>query len=245
MASLAGDFAPTNEGQWRKLALAALKGGAFERLVSRSDDSIEIQPIYPRREGPRVAAAGGPWRIMARVDHPQAGAANAQALDDLTNGADGLEIIFAGAAGAYGYGLDEASPVSLAALFEGIRFDVGARLSLDLGPAAEAQALAVAAAVEAAGADPAALDLELGLDPLGALARSGQAREDWPEMAQSLGRLAVTLRQRGFAGPLVAADARCVHAAGGSQGQELAFALSAALDYWRALEGAGMAPESA
>jgi methylmalonyl-CoA mutase len=245
MASLAGDFAPTNEGQWRKLAESALKGGAFERLVSRSDDSIEIQPIYVRREGPRVAAAGGPWRILARVDHPQADAANAQALDDLTNGADGLEIVFAGAAGAYGYGLGEASQASLAALFEGIRFDVSVRLSLDLGPAAEAQALAVAAAVEAAGADLATLDLAFGLDPLGALARSGQSREDWPEMAQSLGCLAAGLRRRGFAGPLVAADARCVHAAGGSQGQELAFALSAGLDYWRALEGAAMAPESA
>ncbi len=46
---------------------------------------------------------------------------------------------------------------------------------------------------------------------------------------------------RGFAGPFVAADARCVHAAGGSPAQELAFALSAALDYLRALEKAARA----
>jgi methylmalonyl-CoA mutase len=39
---------------------------------------------------------------MARLDHPDPGEANAQALDDLADGADGLAVVFAGGVGAHG-----------------------------------------------------------------------------------------------------------------------------------------------
>ena len=42
---------------------------------------------------------------MQRIDHPDAAAANAQALLDLENGAAGLTLVFAGANGAHGFGL--------------------------------------------------------------------------------------------------------------------------------------------
>ena len=105
MTDLAGDFAPTSEQQWRKLVAGVLKGGAFEKLVSRSDDGFDIQPIYARRVGPRAAARAAPGASSRASIIPNAALANVQALDDLTNGADGLEVIFAGAGGAYGYGL--------------------------------------------------------------------------------------------------------------------------------------------
>ena len=56
---------------------------------------------------------------------------------------------------------------------------------------------------------------------------------------------ALALRSMGFGGPLVAADARSVHAAGGSPAQELAFALAAAVSLLRLLEAAGVAPAEA
>src|SRR5579875_2652838 len=80
--SLAAEFPAVNEGQWRKLVEAALKGRSFERLVSRT----------------------GPWQVMTRIDHPDPAAANAQALHDLENGASGLALVFADSVGAYGYG---------------------------------------------------------------------------------------------------------------------------------------------
>jgi methylmalonyl-CoA mutase len=245
MTGPAGDFAPTSEQDWRRLVLRALKGRGFESLASRSADDFAIQPIYPRRVGPRANREGGRWRALARIDHPEAARANAQALDDLANGADGLEIIFAGAAGAHGYGLADADAASLDALLDGVRLDLGPTIECDLGPAADDAARAIADAVARSGAEPAVVDLAFGLDPLGALARSGRAAQGWPETAGRLGRSAAALRDRGFCGPLVAADARCVHAAGGSPGQELAFALSAAIDYWRALERAGFEREAA
>src|SRR5262249_23773398 len=53
------------------------------------------------------------------------------------------------------------------------------------------------------------------------------------------------LSAQGFRGPFAAADARPVHAAGGSEAQELAFALSVAVAYLRALEAGGVALDAA
>ena len=49
----------------------------------------------------------------------------------------------------------------------------------------------------------------------------------------------------GFGAPLMAADARSVHAAGGTPAQELAFALAAAISLLRLLEAAGTPPAEA
>jgi methylmalonyl-CoA mutase len=49
------------------------------------------------------------------------------------------------------------------------------------------------------------------------------------------------LIDRGFKGPFVLADGRPVHDAGGSEAQEVAFALALAVTYLRALEGGGIA----
>jgi methylmalonyl-CoA mutase len=242
MSGLADAFAPTSEADWRKLVANALKGGAFEKLVAKSEDGFPIAPLYPRRAGPRASRTSGAWRIIARVDHPDPEAANAQALDDLAHGADGLEIVFAGATGAYGYGLASADARSLDILLREILFDM-LQLDLDLGPAGATVARAIADIV-AREVEPDRANIAFGLDPIGALAASGRGR-DWPEEAGELVAFVDDLAARGFAGPFLAADGRVVHAAGGSPAQELAFVLSSALTYSRALEASGMALEEA
>ena len=42
---------------------------------------------------------------MQRIDLPDAKAANTQILDDLSNGANGITLVFEGAVGDYGYAL--------------------------------------------------------------------------------------------------------------------------------------------
>jgi methylmalonyl-CoA mutase len=246
VTKFSGARAPFSEADWRKAAEASLKGRAFDSLVSRTSDAIALQPLYPRREGPRASRGdAGAWRALARLDHPDAAAANEQALDDLAGGADGLQVVFAGAAGAYGFGLAKFDSATLHRAFDGVRFDGRRRFELDLGPEAEGQAIGFAGLVERSGADPAALDLAFGLDPIGALARSGRAARAWRDEAPALARLAASLKGKGFAGPFVAADARCVHAAGGTPAQELAFALASALAYMRALGDNGLALDEA
>ena len=53
------------------------------------------------------------------------------------------------------------------------------------------------------------------------------------------------LTQSGFKGPFALADGRVVHDAGGSEAQELAFALAAGVAYLRALESRGIALDAA
>ena len=70
-------------------------------------------------------------------------------------------------------------------------------------------------------------------------------RAPWSAEAAALAKVASFLAAQGFAGPYLAADARAVHAAGGTPAQELGFALSAAVAYLRALADGGFSREAA
>src|ERR1700709_192825 len=99
---LAADFAPATYDDWRKLVDGVLKGAPFEKLVGKTYDGLKIDPIYPRARGAAPIAgraAAAPWQIMQRIDHPDAAQANAQALHDLENGANGFALEFAGGPG--------------------------------------------------------------------------------------------------------------------------------------------------
>src|SRR5436305_8208186 len=96
---LAGDFPSASEADWRKLVDAALKGGSFEQLKSRTYDGLTVEPLYsPARAANSIAghAGGAAWTVMQRVDHPDPAAASAQAREDLAGGATGLVLVFAG-----------------------------------------------------------------------------------------------------------------------------------------------------
>ena len=244
MSAAASFFPAYSEADWRKAAEAALKGAALELLVSESADGLRIEPIYPPADGPRAIRPGGPWRVITRLDHPDAGEANAQALDDLANGADGLKLAASGAIGSYGFGLKRFDSASLHKAFDGVRFDTGANFELDLGPDGPDQALRFGALIERSGAKPGDCAVSFGLDPFAGLGLA-PLPADLGARASAHVEAALELRPKGFRGPLLAADARAVHAAGGTPAQELAFALAAAVGLLRLLEAAGSAPAEA
>jgi methylmalonyl-CoA mutase len=245
--SLAGEFPPAQREDWLKLVSAALKGAPVEKLVATTYDGLKIEPLHARKADAQPLpgrAPGAPWQILQRVDHPDPAAANEQARQDLEHGATGLCVVFAGSIGANGYGV----PVSEAAIargFEDVHWDAGIAVELDLGPQAGDAARALAALVRKQGVAPAAVDLRFGFDPLGLMAASGAGAEPWNELAAAFADLIKDLARQGFRGPFAAADGRPVHAAGGSEAQELALALAGALSYLRALEGAGVRLEDA
>jgi methylmalonyl-CoA mutase len=243
---LASGFPSLGEADWRVAAAVALKGGSLDALTSKTSDGIPLGPLYSGRTGPRaMRGAGGPWRMLARLDHPNAGDANAQALEDLANGADGLQITFAGSVGAHGWGLAQGDSATLHRALEGVRFEEGARFELDLGLEAAAHSRAFAGVIERSGARPEAVDLSFGLDPLGNRARSGRATKSWDEEARALAAAVAEFAGAGFVGPFLVADGRGIHAAGGTPAQELAFALASAVSYARALTDHGVALEAA
>ena len=244
MGEAASLFPAYTEADWRKAAVAALKGASFETLMSETADGVRIDPLYRAAEGPRAVRSGGPWRVMARLDHPDAGEANAQALDDLASGADGLQVVFGGAVGAYGFGLRRFDSATLHKAFDGVSFDAGAHFELDLGPDGPGQALRFGALIDRSGAKPEDCAVAFGLDPFAALAR-GPFPADWRAQAAPCLEAALDLRGKGFRGPFLVVDARAVHAAGGSPAQELGFALAAAVSLLRLLEGAGLTLDDA
>ena len=244
---LAADFAPATSDDWRRLVDGVLKGAPFERLVSKTYDGIKIQPLYPRATdaAPIAArAAGAPWQIMQRIDHPDAAKANAQALHDLENGATGLALIFAGANGARGFGL-EATPETIEKLLDGIFLDAGIAIELHAGPQSRMAAIHLADYISAKGIDPAKCQIRFGYDPIGATAVWGQSAYNWWEMAPAVTEAIKKLSAQGFNGPFAVADGRIIHDAGGSEVQELAWVLGVMVSYLRALEDANIPVETA
>ncbi len=244
---LAADFAPASYADWRKLVDGVLKGAPFEKLVGKTHDGLRIEPIYPRARGAAPIAGrapAAPWQIMQRIDHPDAAQANAQALHDLENGASGLTLVFAGANGAHGFGL-EPTAEAVAKILDGIFIDAGIALELQLGTQSRMAAIHLAEYVKRQGLSPSACDIRFGLDPIGACAVSGSSLYAWPEIVTAVTGAIKGLAEIGFKGPFAVADGRAIHDAGGSEVQELAFVLAAGVAYLRALESAGVALKDA
>src|ERR1700704_3278682 len=244
---LAADFAPAAYDDWRRLVDGVLKGAPFEKLVGETYDGLKIEPIYPRARGAAPIAgraAAGPWQIMQRIDHPDAAMANAQALHDVENGATGLTLVFAGANGAYGLGL-EPTAEAVEKVLDRVFIDAGIAIELQIGPQSRTAAIHVAEYVKRKGLAPAACDIRFGLDPIGACAVWGSSPYAWPEIVPTLTSAIKGLAGIGFKGPFVPADGRVIHDAGGSEAQELAFVVATGVAYLRALEGSGVALEDA
>ncbi len=244
---LAADFQPATYDDWRKLVDGVLKGAPFEKLTAKTSDGLKIEPIYPRAQGAAPIAGrapAAPWQIMQRIDHPDAALANAQALHDLENGATGLALVFAGANGAYGFGL-EPSAEAVEKVLDGVFIDAGISIELQVGPQSRMAAIHVAEYVKRRGLDPAACNIRFGLDPIGACAVWGSSPYSWPEIVPAVTGAVKGLAGMGFKGPFAVADGRVIHDAGGSEVQELAFVLAAGVAYLRAIEGAGVALEDA
>jgi methylmalonyl-CoA mutase len=242
---LAADFAPAGYDDWRKLVDGALKGAPFEKLTAKTADGLRIEPIYRRRSDAALVvgrAAAAPWQIMQRIDHPDAAQANAQALQDLENGATGLTLVFAGADGAAGHGL-EPTAAALEKILDGVVLDAGIGIELQIGPQSRNVAMHLVDHLKRKGIAPSACDIRFGLDPIGACAIWGFSPYRWQEIAPALTTAIKGLAAAGFHGPFAVADGRVVHDAGGSEVQELAFVLATGVAYLRALEDAGVALE--
>ena len=152
--ALAAEFPAATREQWLKLVERVLKGGRFEeQLVARTFDGLAIEPLHarsPAAQSITARAAGARWQVMQRVDHPDPAAANAQALHELENGANGLVLVGAGSPGSHGYGLLP-SPDVIERVLDGVQLDAGIAIEFDLSPQTKDLPLALAALVKRRG----------------------------------------------------------------------------------------------
>lgn len=238
---LARDFPIADEAAWKALVEKALKGAPFAALESKNYDGVVIEPLYGRAKAKDVIPGrtpGTPWQVLQRMEIADGKTANRQILDDLNNGASGIVLVFQGSAGDYGHALPTDEALLREAL-EGVHLEWGVPIELQLGPLCKDSALALAGIVQQRDLAPSEVNIRFGFDPIGVLAASGWNNVIWPDMAHVFASLAGELVEQGFKGPLAVGDGRPVHAAGGSEAQELAFALSAALAYVRAVHDDG------
>ncbi|MDB5508528.1 MAG: mutA [Hyphomicrobiales bacterium] len=235
-----GGFPAVDEAHWRGLVDKVLKGAPFEKLVGRSYDGLEIQPLYARAANatPLASAHDGAWDMLARIDHPDALDAHAQALTDLENGSNGLHLVFRGARSARGFGLPTDAR-SLERALESVVLETGLTIAVDAGEAASDIAGHLAGLVEARGLKPGEVRILFGLDPIDA---GDHGRSSIPA---SFATTVKRLRDAGHVAPIAAADARFVHDAGGSEAQELAVLLGSAVAMLRSLVDAGIALQDA
>jgi methylmalonyl-CoA mutase len=245
--NFAADFPIPTREQWLGLVEGVLKGADFQKkLVGRTHDGIEIQPLYPKAEGAsRISRAEpGRWRVSQRIDHPDPAKASELALVDLDGGADALTLVTRKAPAARGFGVGAGRVEDLDRALSGVMLDL-IHLRLDAGGKGRKMAGLLIELAERRGHRLGDLSLDLGMDPIGAMAALGHLSAPWEEVTRRMGAVLADLDRRGFKGRAFLADGRPYHEGGGSEAQELAAVLATGVAYLRALEANGNSLEAA
>lgn len=239
---LARGFPAADERAWRTLVEQALKGAPFSSLESKTSDGIAVEPLYGRAENAQVIpgrAPGTPWEVIQRIEIAHDETANRQILDDLNNGANGFALVCQGSVGDYGHAMPP-SEALLKGAMDGVQLDAGIVLDLQLGPLCKDAALMIANFVHMKGVSPSEVNIRFGFDPIGVIAANGWDNVAWPDMSHVFAQLVREMQTQGFKGPFAVGDGRVIHAAGGSEAQELAFTIASALAYVRAAHEGGI-----
>jgi methylmalonyl-CoA mutase len=259
--ALAQGFA-ADEGAWRALAEAALKGAPLSRLETRTADGLTVRPLYREFDFASGKDAGGypgvepfvrgtrplrdrfvPWEIAQAFDVPDPDEANRQILIDLQGGATAV-VLEAGPDGLVVTGADDFRRL-LAGVQVGLAEVILSQRPTTPDPSARGLVLATALAEVLQGSDdPLTARVCFGLDPFAtALSACGVSAGETLEHLANAVRLAADLKARFPASTPLVVDVRPVHEAGGSPAQELAVALAAGVALVRALLAAGVARE--
>ena len=251
---LAGEFPEATRAQWQDLVAGVLRksgrlpedfaGAPESKLVTRTYDGIEIQPLYTADDVPgdigfpglppfvRGARAEGQvstgWDVRARFAGADARAVNTAILADLEGGVSSIWLVL-GTGGLPVAGLADA----LNEVYLGL-----APVVLDAGADYEAAAEALLELLAEIPASEAVATL--GADPIGLAARTGDAVPLEPAAA-----LAVRVAAKYPKIRTIVADGLPFHEAGGSDAQELGALVATGVAYLRALTEAGLDVEAA
>ncbi|MEZ5825626.1 MAG: methylmalonyl-CoA mutase family protein [Geminicoccaceae bacterium] len=247
---LASGFDPADEGQWLSLVEKVLKGKDFEAaLVSRTADGIPVRPLYGDADRPsNLAVSAGVWPYTRGSAGPDEAAgwdirqicaaplpadAGTAMAEDLAGGCTSIELRIdreRRISGDLPDGIVLASASDLAAVLGGDR-RVETRIAFDAGPFfAETARMA---------GELGLADVDLGADPLTAVALGDMAVDGAAASAVELARTA----PEGWR--VMRAGGVAWHAAGASDGEELAAVIATGIAYMRALVESGMTAERA
>jgi len=237
-----GEMSSTGSaGQGRKTgarrqppAAAALARDPLTAAFDAAAQQAAPSPLAP--EGRSEAARRVRPKFIQRIDDPSPERANAQALEDLASGADGLAIVFEGAPNAFGNGLP-ANAEALAAALRDVPL-MRTHLRLDVHPQSRASIDWLVQLLTARRVSPERLDVSFGFDPAALFAGTGRLRMSIEAMLASMPQSLAHFFALGVPGILLEADGRVFHNAGATDAQELGIMLASAVTYLRMFEEA-------
>ncbi|MGW1540830.1 methylmalonyl-CoA mutase family protein [Streptomyces sp. NPDC002309] len=248
--SLAAEFSDATREQWQRLVAGVLRksgkdvegAAAEDALATTLEDGLRVRPLYTARDSapepglpgfaPFVRGARAEGNTLGGWDVRQrhATAEGGSVLADLENGVTSLWLV----TGEGGIPVPSLGPV-----LDGVYLDL-APVVLDAGRDVEDAARELLRLYEERGVAPEAARGNLGADPLGYEARTGQTY-GFPVVAGLARRCAE--EYPGLRALTV--DALPYHEAGGSAAQELGCSLATGVTYLRELTEAGLSIEQA
>ncbi len=250
---LASEFPTTSRNDWAKQVEATLNKGkttthGVERLVKRTLDGIDIEPIYEtpdqinaRPPGPVNTTQGhakAHWDIIQRVDIPDANMANEQVLLDLLKGATGISFVLAGSVSSGHYGLPDFDTNTIKRLSQGVELDL-ISVRLDAGAKWQTAAQNLLQVYRDRNLNLSRCSLSFCIDPVSAFATTGQSANK-QEIGKAMASILSTTTRAGHEGVVFSADGRGYHDAGASEAQELGFAIASTIEHLRLLEQHGV-----
>ncbi|WP_174301676.1 methylmalonyl-CoA mutase family protein [Caulobacter sp. S45] len=237
---LAADFPIPSHEAWVALVEKTLKGASPDTLTRSGYDGLPVEPLYTAsphqpdsvRFSVTRSQGEGRWDVRTVLDTADPARANADALQDLENGANSL-LLRVDPTGRDGVAV--ASAEDMARVLTGVEIEL-APVALDAG------FLGVQAAqwLHAAAKSAPRAQLALHLDPLSAFARAGASPGPIEAHLAQAATLAAELRDTYPDATAFLASGAVTHEAGGAEAQELAVMLAAAAAYLRALNEAGV-----
>lgn len=257
-------FAPVDYATWRAEAERSLRGGGtFEsRLVSKTLDGFEVQPLYsefngdneypgvaPFTRGSDAVPAEEGWEIRQEFSHPDLKTTNAQILRDLERGVSGISLVLDhGFARGHNDAVKRGVPIrdgkDLESALQGVHLSM---VGFSAQAGINAHGLLAALADYAARSGQKLKDLRgtLGYDPVSQLLADGTVAADAKRLFDLGADLAHFCRSNAPKLRPILVSGRSVQEAGASEGQEIAWALALGIEWMRALTSRGLSANDA
>jgi len=270
------EFPATDYNTWREAAEAALKGGSFEkRLITKTHEGIELQPMYRAEDGaglPHMGSLPGfapfvrgteplgykrqSWEVSQEIGDATPEAFNQALRADLERGQTAVNMrldlatLLGKDADASEPGLVGKGGLSISCLDDLTEALEGVDLEqtpiiIQTGASGLLLLSMVLAMLEKQGRSGAKLRGCIGGDPLGELAGWGRLPRSLSEAYEDMAQLTRWAAAEAPRLRTILVRGHPYHDGGGSAVQELAFALATGVEYLRELQARGVSIDQA
>lgn len=214
-----------------------------KQLVTRTEDGFDLQPLYTAADAPDPRTPPGAFPYVRGTHHDPRDWEIRQRVWPDVDGSDAVTELEQGATGVLVEVGGDATSSDLDRILDGVLLDLApVSLSTPASSNGVEAARSLMAVWETRSIEPGARRGSLGVDPIGAWARSGGSTAlDTDTIAELVDELAESAPN---ARALVA-DGTVWHDAGATDGQELAWTIAAAVEMVRRLAAAGVDTERA